>query len=80
MLFRTDPSATLAISQPAHAWLSGQILRAWGAPLAETLLLAAEQHDIGWMDWETAPIRRQGGRTFSGRPARRCMRRCGGLA
>ena len=55
MLFRTEPSVTLAISQPAHAWLSGQILRAWDAPLAEPLLLAGEQHDIGWLDWETAP-------------------------
>lgn len=55
MLFRTEPSATLAISQPAHAWLSGQMLRAWAAPLSESLLLAAEQHDIGWLDWETAP-------------------------
>lgn len=55
MLFRTQSSPVLAISQPAHAWLSGQILRAWGAPLLEPLLLAAEQHDIGWLDWETAP-------------------------
>ncbi|WP_158818131.1 DUF3891 family protein [Methylocapsa sp. S129] len=55
MLFRTQPSGVLAISQLAHAWLSGQILRAWEAPLSEPLLLAAEQHDIGWMDWETAP-------------------------
>jgi hypothetical protein len=55
MLFRTEPSATLAISQPAHAWFSGQMLRAWAAPLSEPLLLAAEQHDIGWLDWETAP-------------------------
>jgi hypothetical protein len=55
MLFRTEPSGVLAISQPAHAWLSGQILRAWGEALGEPLLLAAEQHDIGWLDWETAP-------------------------
>ena len=55
MLFRTDPAATLAISQPAHAWLSGQMLHAWAAALSEPLLLAAEQHDIGWLDWETAP-------------------------
>ena len=55
MLFRTDPSGVLAISQPTHAWISGQILRAWNGPLSEPLLLAAEQHDIGWLDWETAP-------------------------
>jgi len=55
MLFRTEPSRVLAISQPAHAWISGQILRAWDEALGEPLLLAAEQHDIGWLDWETAP-------------------------
>jgi hypothetical protein len=55
MLFRTQPSGVLAISQLTHAWISGQILRAWQEQLVEPLLLAAEQHDIGWMDWETAP-------------------------
>jgi hypothetical protein len=55
MLFRTEPSGVLAISQPAHAWISGQILRGWDEALSEPLLLAAEQHDIGWLDWETAP-------------------------
>lgn len=55
MLFRTEPSGVLAISQPTHAWISGQILRAWHEALSEPLLLAGEQHDIGWLDWETAP-------------------------
>jgi hypothetical protein len=55
MLFRDQPSGALAISQLTHAWISGQILRAWEGNLSETLLLAAEQHDIGWMDWETEP-------------------------
>ena len=55
MLFRTEPSGVLAISQPTHAWFSGQILRAWDEALGKPLLLAAEQHDIGWLDWETAP-------------------------
>jgi hypothetical protein len=55
MLFREQPSGALAISQLAHAWLSGRLLRAWNEPFAEPLLLAAEQHDIGWLDWETAP-------------------------
>ena len=45
----------LAISQPAHAWVSGQLLRHWAEPLDETLLLAAEQHDIAWLDWEVQP-------------------------
>ena len=46
MLFRTEPSGVLAISQPTHAWVSGQILRAWDDTLGKPLLLAAEQHDI----------------------------------
>lgn len=45
----------LAISQPTHALISGQLARAWVDPLCEPLLIAAEQHDLGWMDWETAP-------------------------
>jgi Protein of unknown function (DUF3891) len=55
MLFRDQPSGALAVSQLTHAWISGRILRAWDENLAETLLLAAEQHDIGWIDWETEP-------------------------
>jgi hypothetical protein len=55
MLFREQASGLLAISQLTHAWISGQLLRGWSAKFAEPLLLAAEQHDIGWMDWETAP-------------------------
>jgi hypothetical protein len=55
MLFRRQDSGVLAISQLTHAWISGQIMRAWSESLAEPLLLAAEQHDIGWIDWESAP-------------------------
>jgi hypothetical protein len=42
-------------SQPAHAWISAQLSRAWAEPLAEPLLLAPEQHDIGWLNCEAAP-------------------------
>lgn len=61
MLFRDGPDGSIAISQPSHAWLSGQIMRAWGnaafGPVApyEDVCLAAEQHDIGWLMWEQAP-------------------------
>ena len=45
MLFRDrragDAGVPLAISQPAHAWIAGQILRAWADDLDEALLLAA---------------------------------------
>ena len=45
----------------SHAWLSGQMARAWGnehfaAPMPyDEVCLAAEQHDIGWLDWEMRP-------------------------
>ncbi len=55
MLFREQPSGVLAISQLTHAWIAGQILRAWDEALGEPLLLAGEQHDIAWIDWDTAP-------------------------
>ena len=55
MLFREEPAPPLAISQMTHAWISGQLLRAWSEPLDEAVLLAAAQHDIAWLDWETAP-------------------------
>ncbi len=51
----TPANATLAVSQPMHAWVAGQILRAWATPLDEALLFAAEQHDIAWLDWEVSP-------------------------
>jgi hypothetical protein len=51
----------LAISQTAHAWVSGQLARQWGnerfpsfAPV-EPLCYAAEQHDRGFLDWERQP-------------------------
>jgi hypothetical protein len=55
MLFRNEHAGVVAISQPAHAWVSGQLLRSWNGALSEPLLLAAEQHDIGWLDWEVNP-------------------------
>ena len=58
MLHRADPDGPIVITQPAHAWVSGQLAQAWGnepfgdfAP-REEVCLAAEQHDIGWLVWE----------------------------
>ena len=51
----TRPPVTLAISQPAHAFISGRILDAWAEPLHEHMILAAGQHDIAWLDWEVSP-------------------------
>ena len=62
MLLREHPGdAVLAIGQPAHAWLSGQLARAWGnaafgavAPRDE-VCLAADQHDVGMAMHDLAP-------------------------
>ena len=61
MVHREDPAGLIVISQPAHAWVSGQFARQWGntrfgefAPFEE-VCLAAEQHDIGFLEWEKAP-------------------------
>jgi hypothetical protein len=61
MLLRRDGDGVLAIGQPAHAWLSGQLARAWGNERFgavepwEEVCLAAEQHDIGMAAWEVRP-------------------------
>lgn len=69
MLHREADGGYLVITQPAHAWLSAQIASAWGnertgqiEPRAE-LVLAAQEHDIGWLAWESSPtLNRQTGR------------------
>jgi hypothetical protein len=59
MIRHTSPPA--AVTQPAHAWLAGQIGRAWGTeefprpPLFGELVFATEQHDVGYLNWELAP-------------------------
>jgi hypothetical protein len=61
MLIRNDPAGPIAIAQPNHAWVSGQLARAWGnerfGPVEpwEEVCLGAEQHDLGWADWEQRP-------------------------
>ena len=72
MLYREDAGGTIGFAQPAHAWVSGQLARAWGnttfgtfAPRDE-LCLAAEQHDVGMADWEAAPtLNPRTGRAYS---------------
>jgi hypothetical protein len=56
-----DANGVIAIPQPSHSWLSGQLVRAWGnerfarpAPFEEVCLGAA-LHDIGWLGWEAEP-------------------------
>jgi hypothetical protein len=57
VIHRADPDGTLLIGQPAHAWLSGRMARAWSWPFQpwEDVCLAAEQHDIGMAAWDTRP-------------------------
>jgi Protein of unknown function (DUF3891) len=61
MLLRADGDDAIAIGQPAHAWLSGQLARHWGNDRFgavepwEEVCLAAEQHDAGMAAWERRP-------------------------
>jgi hypothetical protein len=55
------PHRTITISQTSHSWLSGQLARAWSnesfarfEPF-EPICYAAEQHDIGFLEWENEP-------------------------
>ena len=61
MLVRAEAHGLLVIGQASHAWLSGQLARAWGnrgfdppSP-REEVCLAAEQHDIGMSEWDLEP-------------------------
>jgi uncharacterized protein DUF3891 len=61
MVLRREGDAVVAIGQPSHAWLSGQLARAWGSERfgaldpREEVCLAAEQHDAGMAAWDAAP-------------------------
>lgn len=61
MLYRTIDQNRICITQPTHAWVSGQLAQVWGndrfgsiAPY-HAVCLGAEQHDIGWIPWEAVP-------------------------
>jgi hypothetical protein len=61
MLLCRDGEDLIAVGQPAHAWVSGQVARAWGNARfgvldpREEVCLAAEQHDAGMAAWEGRP-------------------------
>jgi Protein of unknown function (DUF3891) len=61
MVIRREPGTAICIGQLSHAWLAGQLARAWGnerfpAPEPrEDVLLGAEQHDIGWASVDLEP-------------------------
>jgi hypothetical protein len=63
VVLRRDAAGVLAVGQASHAWLCGQLARAWGnerfgavEPLDE-VALGAEQHDVGMGRWDLAPVR-----------------------
>ena len=57
MLVRPDGDSVLCVGQASHAWISGQMGRAWAAPFSpyDEICLAAEQHDVGMAEWDLAP-------------------------
>ena len=61
VLLRADDEGVVAIGQASHAWVSGQLARAWGGAAAgevahrEAACLAADQHDVGMALWDLAP-------------------------
>jgi hypothetical protein len=63
VLVRDDGDGVLAIGQQSHAWLSGQLARAWGnrrfgfVEPREEVCLAAERHDEGWGEGDLEPLR-----------------------
>ena len=65
MLVREEPGGVLVIGQASHAWLSGQLARAWSPRPSEEVCLAAEQHDVGMAEWDLAPRLHPDGRPVS---------------
>jgi hypothetical protein len=62
LLIRADvDQSAIAIGQASHAWVSGQLARAWGNERFgavepwEEVCLGAEQHDVGWAAWDARP-------------------------
>ncbi len=56
-----EQEGIVVISQPAHAWVAGQVAHHWGndvfgdyKPEAD-VYIAAALHDIGYLNWEQAP-------------------------
>jgi len=61
VLIRRDGDGAFAIGQLSHAWLAGQLARAWGnsrfgeVQRLEEVVLGAQQHDIGWAEFDLHP-------------------------
>jgi hypothetical protein len=61
MMLAAHRDGRVLVTQAAHAWLAGQLARAWGNEQFgdfhpwEEVCLAAEQHDVGMTGWERSP-------------------------
>jgi hypothetical protein len=61
VVLREVGDGVICIGQASHAWLSGQLARAWGNDAFprvepwEELVLAALQHDVGMAEWDLTP-------------------------
>lgn len=61
MICRREEDGWLLISQPAHAWLAGELAARWGNDEFEpptphnAVIMATRLHDIGWAEWDAQP-------------------------
>lgn len=68
MICRPYQQGWLLITQPAHAWMAGELAAAWGSAHFPTpaprdaLIMATRLHDIGWLAWDAAPRLNDDGR------------------
>lgn len=59
MLVLPQPDGgAICVGQASHAWISGQVARAWAWPVdrPEEAALAAGQHDVGMAEHDLAPL------------------------
>lgn len=61
ILHAATPDSVVCVGQASHAWISGQLARAWGNaefaapdPLQD-VCFAVEQHDAGMAEWDLHP-------------------------
>lgn len=61
MIYRAEAGGWRLVTQPAHAWLAGELCAQWGnqsfsrpSPF-EAVVLATRLHDIGWLPWDARP-------------------------
>ena len=71
MIYRAVDNGWFAISQPAHAMVSGILASQWGndlftAPMPrDPVVLATSLHDIGWSEWDARPPLHADGRPIN---------------